>query len=342
MAVELFNTPKKLQGEDCWKAYNEALDQLAEYAFRKAGEMRKKNQFLSRNDVYSDNFIEEGAGGEGITLGRFRKPKGKDLFILELKKLVDLIYNSNLPDFLERYTFTPMTLPSRIALQDNPNVDARHEDIEEIVANKENLNAIRRIFMSHSQKAMSLPLLKELSIADVVEVRNLPTWEQFKETQSKILKEPLHCLDLLEDFQSDFDKFQRNLSDWFNRKCEHKRTEDKYFNYVSLALSLAGKIIVAGSDFGPVQKTLAGVAMDRITKHIPKKVKGCAVKLMMNVYDKGKRKLDRERSYSMELMRNNAELTREDVINLLNSIRRKRGEDIPVGPRKQLASQGKR
>ncbi len=137
------------------------------------------------------------------------------------------------------------------------------------------------------------------------------------------------CLELMEGFQQDFDDFQRALSEWYNKKYEKIRTKERYFSYVSLALSLAGRLIVAGSDLGSIKKTLAGFAMDRLVGFIPKKVKGYAVKLMVNVYDAGSHRLDRDRSYSIELMRSNQELMGDDVEHLLNAVRKK-GTELPT------------
>jgi hypothetical protein len=187
---------------------------------------------------------------------------------------------------------------------------------------------------------MTLPLLKDLSMADVAEIRNLPEWFAFKEKQAAILKEPARCLDLFEAFQLDFDNFQRALSEWFYRKYEQKQTEERYFNHVTLALGLGGKLLIAGMDLGPITKTLAGFAADRLAGYIPNKIKGCAVKLMVNVYDSGQMKLDGDRSYSVELMRTNSELTREDVEYLLHSVSRKGGPSVNNDTAQWLAEQG--
>jgi hypothetical protein len=231
-------------------------------------------------------------------------------------------------------------LPSRNALQDTPIAEARNEDIEKLITDEEVLTGIRRAFMAHSQKAMNLPLLKDLSVSDVVEVRSLPEWNVFKDKQAAILKNPLQCLELIEDFQQNFDHFQRALSAWYNEKYQKPRTKESYFNHVSVALSLGGTLIVAGADLGDLQKTLAGFTMDRLTGYIPEKVKGYTVKLLVNVYDAGSHRLDRNRSYSIDIMRSNQELMREDVEYLLNKVRKKRAE-LPALQSEKLADQGK-
>ena len=339
MASELFADPQRLQEDEAWQAFEAAIDRLVDYSLAKGRQLRKaSNKLLTRQDVYRDNFIVEGRDEENVVLGRFKRPGPDNPFLLELKKYVDLVYNTNLPDHLKRYTFTPANMPSRMALQDAPGEGYRPEQLSTLVSDSDALEAIRRTFMAHSQKAMSLPLLRDLTVADVLELRGLPEWDSFKESQAQILKHPLQCLDRLEEFQRNFDKFQRALSDRYNRKYARARTEEKYCSYVSLALSLGGKLIVAGSDLGPYEKAFLMFASDRITNNIPKKVKGYAAKLMVGVYDIGKQRLDADRTYTIELMQTNAELMKEDVVELLNSIR-KAGADMP-GSSEQVADQG--
>jgi hypothetical protein len=193
--------------------------------------------------------------------------------------------------------------------------------------------------MARTQQPMSLPLLSDLTVADVLEVRALPEWKAFKDSQAQILKDPLRCLDLLDSFQLHFDTFQRTLSAWYNEKYGKIKTQDRYSSYISLALSLAGTLIVAGSNFAWQEKVLAGFASEQMIKNIPEKVKGYAAKLMVGVYDMGKQRLDADRTYTIELMQTNAELTRDDVLELLNSISRKAGADMPHAA-SQVADQG--
>lgn len=341
MASELFADSQRLWKEETWDAFNKSIDSLARYAFSKSDELRndlkRKNKQLSRNDVYLDNFVVRGEGA--VVNGQFRRPGLENPFLLELKKYVDLVYNTNLPDRLKRYTFTPVNMPSRMALQDDPGSDYSDNQVRAIVSNDDAMEFMRRTFMAHSQKAMSLPLLSDLTVADVLELRGLPEWDSFKESQAQILKYPLQFLGLLEKFQRNFDQFQRALSDWYNRKYERTRTVERYCSYVSLALSLGGKLIVVGSDLGTYEKAFSTFVSDQITKNIPKKVKGYAAKLMVGVYDIGKQQLDADRTYTIELMQTNAELMKEDVVALLNSINRKAGAGIP-GTSEQVADQG--
>ncbi|MGQ0649215.1 MAG: hypothetical protein ACT4P7_16815 [Gemmatimonadaceae bacterium] len=344
MASELFADASRLQEAGAWDAFNQAINRLAYYSFTKPEQLRRgnKNAFLTRSDVYRDNFVREGTEEQtrnNVVTGRFKPPGPDAPFLLELKKFVDLVYNVNLPDHLKRYTFTAANMPTRMALQDEPGEGYSADQVSAVVSDDDALESIRRAFMARTQQPMSLPLLSDLTIADVVAVRTLPAWQSFKDAQAQILKDPLHCLDLFDKFQAEFDSFQRALSAWYNDKYGRRKTEERYTSYISLALSLAGKLIVAGSNLSGPAKALAGFASEQVVKSIPKTVKGYAAKLMVGVYDVGRQRLDSDRTYTIELMQTNAELTRADVMELLNSIHRKAGSDMPHAEG-QVADQG--
>jgi hypothetical protein len=341
MASELFSDPGALQQEGAWEEFESAIDAVAGYAFNKTAELRRADKRLMRQGVYEDLFAagdDENRRKRNVALGRFKAPGPANPFLLELKKYVDLVYNVNLPDHLKRYTFTPVNMPSRMALQDRPGKGYTHEQISNLAANPDALEWIRRSFMARTQTAMSLPLLSELSVADVVAIRQFPEWEAFKDAQQKILKDPLHYLDSLEPFQKSFDQFQLALSEWYNRTHERKRTEARYCNFVTLALSVGGVLAVAGSNLAAVPHDVGALAAPEIAARLPRRVKGYAAKLLVGVYDTGKHRLDAERSYTIELMQTSEELTREDVAELLSAV--DRAEDALPSVTGLVADQG--
>ena len=327
MATELFTDRQVLQQDGAWEKFSLALDELYDYAYQMSGKLRRDKKQLVRSHVYNDLFAAPGK--DSVAYGRFKRPGPDAPFILERKKYVDLVYNTNLPDHLKRYTFTPANMPSRMALQDNPGQGFPAEVVNAVLSDEDGMEAIRRTFQAHAQRAMSLPLLSSLTVGDVQQIRLLPEWDAFKNAQTQILKNPKQCLQLLQQFQLDFDAFQRALSSWYNDKYERARTEEKYSSFIALALSISGKLIVAGSHLNAYEKTAAGTLLDQGIGHIPNKVKGYAAKLLVGVYDKGLQELDAARTYSIELMQTSADLTREDVEDLLASIDRKKGAALP-------------
>ncbi|MEL6261978.1 MAG: hypothetical protein AAFR12_13030 [Cyanobacteria bacterium J06626_6] len=344
IATELFSSPQDLRAvladDDAFKRFKQSLWDLADYADDTSKRLtRSNNKSLSRSKVYNDNFIAEGGR---IELGNFQPRTADNPFVFELKKYVDLVYNTNLPDALERYTFTPLGLPSRMALQDptSKRKNVKHEQIQAEMSNPEALESIRRTFMARVQKGMFLPQLSDMSMADVAAVRALPEWETFKAAQSGILNDPINYLSRLEEFQTGLDDFQQSLSQWYQAQYPDKVTTERFCNYASYGISITGRTVVAGSNAMPISGALTPLDdVEKIRKSLPKRVKGYAVKLIANVFDREKQRIDKTRSYSIELMQTNDELDQDDVIEIFRGIAQKPGEGIPamVG---QLADQG--
>jgi len=325
MASELFRDRDLLQQEGMWQEFERSVDGLAAYAFGKVRKLRQDNKRIARQHVYEDWFVTGDSDEErrkNVALGQFRNPSADSPFLLELKKYVDLVYNVNLPDHLKRYTFTPVNMPSRMALQDMPGKGYTHEQINDLVSNNDALEWIRRSFMTRMQSAMSLPLLSELSVANVATVREFPEWESFKDAQQRILKDPLRYLDRLEPFQESFDQFQQALSEWYNLTSQREKTEQRYCNFITLALSIGGILVVAGSHLPTAPHDVGIFAAPELAKRLPRKITGYAAKLLVGVYDTGQHRLDAERSYTIELMQTSEELMRDDVAELLHAVAR--------------------
>jgi hypothetical protein len=332
MSFELFADRDTLQQEGKWQEFERALDNLADYAYNKIRALRREDKRIKRQHVYEDWFVPGNSDEErsrNVALGRFKQPDADNPFLLELKKYVDLIYNVNLPDHLKRYTFTPVNMPSRMALQDVPRKGNTHEQISAVVSDADAIEWIRRSFMARMQSAMSLPLLSKLSVTDVAAIRELPEWETFKDAQQQILREPLLYLDHLEPFQDSFDRFQRALSGWYNRNYERETTEQRYGSFITLMLSIGGKAVVAGSHLGSVTHDVAIFTVPELVRRLPRKVTGYAARLLVGVYDIGQRRLDTERSYTIELMRTGEELMRDDLAELLRSVMDRSENELP-------------
>ena len=345
MAAELIGSPLVDQA-DGWLAFKRQVKKLAQYAF-------DAEDTITRNNVYRDLFVlgeTDEQRKEGIVKGHFRKPDDDDPFLFEMKKLVDLRYNTNLPDFLDRFTFTPAGMPSRLALQDFSSGSSKIvpsnkvESLLDLSLNK--FKQIKQIFVAQSQKAMYLPLLENLTVADVGEIRQLPSWKGFAEAQQYILEHPLELIDKLQDFQDKFDAFQTSLSNWYFDKYQKRAIQEsytEYVNYVSIALQIAGQIVLVGVNplkgWHKIMGHIATAGLQKIGGI--EKIKGYTVLLLVNVINREKRELDRNRSYSIELMRSNGELTGDDVEGLIQRIREIGGDQIDYSDASQVADQGK-
>ncbi len=343
MAAELFRNPAELQADGSWQKFDAAIDRLSDYAYQKERELRRAGKKLARNDVYAELFAVGDSDVKrraNVPLGRFKSPSAEDPFLFELKKFVDLVYNVNLPDHLHRYTFTPASMPTRLAMQDAPGIRYGHDQVRTSVSNSQAMEWIARSFMAGTQSAMSLPLLSDLTVADVQAIRQLPEWEAFKDAQKAILTDPLRCLDNLPKFQDAFDHFQRALSNWYNVTYKRPETIGRYCNFVSMVLDVGGVLIVGGASHGQLLHDAAAAAVPGAVATIPRRIKGYAAKLMVGVYDIGEKRLDKDRAYTVELMRTDEELLRADVIDLLHSMSPGSGESEVPSVARLTADQG--
>ena len=268
---------------------------------------------INRNDLYKKFLISPNTN---VSDGVFLPSDKENPYRHEIKKLIDLKYNTNLPDMLGRYSFTPSGMPTRSALKDKheiPTLDSNgvdrfiHDDFSKLAQSQ-------RVFMGNSQRAMSLPVLSELSLADVLEVRNFESWAVFISLQSKILANPLSVGNQYDEFQSSFEKFQSELSLWYYRKYGEQKIRDKYLSIATIILAVGGRTIMYGMDDLAITSKLA-------LAELPLLAGGIVVKLMMNVINPITRRIDNERSYSIEIMRSELELTRDEVRGFLESMR---------------------
>lgn len=335
LAADLFENPALLHADGGFDAYSNALDTLVEFANRHAAENDGK---LNRNDVYRSLLCHP--GDMSVVEGRLHSRDADHPFHFELKKYVDLVYNTNLPDRLRRYTFTPAGLPSRLALQDDAGTEYSFDQLHGLLSDEELLESIRRTFMARVQRPMNLPFLSRLQISDVEQIRCLPEWDAFARGQADVLRNPLQLRENIEDFQLAFNEFQSALSSWYLARYGKQDSTEQYCSYVSLGLSLAGKVVVAGSIVGGAEKAVAGFAADQALGHLPERIKRFAAKLMVTVYDVGNRRIDKNRSYSIELMQSDVELARDDVVDLLRAATSSHAGSVLPSITGQTADQG--
>jgi len=283
----------------------------------------RKKEMLTRNDLYQEFIV---APNTNVADGIYLPPNKENPFRYVLKKLIDLKYNTNLPDMLGRYSFTPKDMPTRSALQDDVQISDIDSDKVEKFIDQDllKLTQDKRRFMANTSRAMYLPLLSELSLSDVLEIRNLDSWNDFIKLQSSILDNPLKIGDKYEDFQKSFEIFQEDFSNWYYKKYTKAKVMNRYYSVVSILLNIGGKAISYGVEgLGTTQKIVLG--------ELPKLIEGIVgnvtVKLMMNVYNAETKKLDKDRSYSIEIMRNELELSQDEMYGIIINTK---GQKIPL------------
>ncbi len=340
MASELFTDQESLQNESIEDLFHDLMDELTSYAvehasiYQKFERRRAKDQTiaaprpLSRNEIYKRFFMED------VANGRFLKLQGKEREVrFAIKKLVDLKYNSNLPDMLGRYTFTPLEMPSRMALQDEFTVGESLDDVDQVISQ---VTKAKQALIADSQQEMYLPVLEDLSLADVIEIRNLPEWAQFMKVQATILADPLGQCSELNELNRQFADLQIRIAKWYRDKHQIKDVVSRYKVAVTLLLSIgAANISVGLENWEWVDAILAGTAPFAI----PERTRGIMAKLAFYAIDMTVGRVDQKRSWTLQISRSNEEFERGYFLDCLKRLRET--DQGTVQRPGKLADQGK-
>lgn len=164
-------------------------------------------------------------------------------FVFEIKKWIDAIYSSNLPDALGILSFIPEGFPSAYDLgmvwslgRKRKKTCTGSELINEVVDRARNEATWRRwnVFQSDAN-LMYLPSSDLLTHKDIIEIRGLDAWKKMMDVLEEFL-DPINSDGKFDynksvvEMQGAFEQFNRTLSAWYLRKTEHNRANlaEKY------------------------------------------------------------------------------------------------------------------
>jgi hypothetical protein len=130
---------------------------------------------LARNDFYRQFIFSDDATDTSRAEIDPRK-----LFAYELKLIVDLAYNNNLPATLLRQSFIPMALPSPLCLpSDLFGRGLGQSRVAPSVATGVSDGLLQQEVIYKSQETFMIPEWAELTVRDVREIRAWPEWREF-------------------------------------------------------------------------------------------------------------------------------------------------------------------
>jgi len=202
----------------------------------------KKAQFVGRQHIYQE-FIAE--PGTLVSHGIYRA----DRFTFEIKKWVDAIYTSNLPDALGILTFVPEGFPTAYDLGMSWSLGKRRkkqftgtELIDEVVDRARNEVTWKRWNAFQKTAKLVLPYPDRLTHKDILEIRDLNAWSQMMDTLEDFLdpvapgkgsgrskesgRSEFDYEYLTKEMWEAFDHFNGALSAWYSEKTEAARSED--------------------------------------------------------------------------------------------------------------------
>ena len=259
---------------------------------------------LSREYLYRELLLGPHSDRDAVTRGAFDRALDPAVqnFAFEIKKLIDLRYNTNLPDLLDRYSFSPMGFPTRSALHDQHMLGNQTEidDLDQILQDIRLLTErrIRDDFMERYQKIQHSPFLAELDLSDVVAVRASEPWRRFVGLQAQILDDPIANLaGGLDDLHHAFADLQAVVA---TRRPSADRGRGACDVLVTAAVSVGGTMVAYGlDDFTWIDDALIAAS----STFLPDRLKGVAVKLVYNMVDNTTGRVSRRRSWKFEVAR---------------------------------------
>jgi hypothetical protein len=191
-----------------------------------------KLQPVGREHIYQSFIVEPDTK---VSHGYYRS----EPFTFEIKKWVDAIYASNLPDALGILTFVPEGFPTAYDLGMTWNLGRKRkkqftgtELIDEVVDRARNESTWKK--WNEFQKnatMMFLPSPDQLTHKDILRIRELNSWSQMMKTLEAFL-DPISDNGKFDynhsarEMWESFDQFNRALSDWYIEKTGISRAKD--------------------------------------------------------------------------------------------------------------------
>jgi len=195
-------------------------------------DVEKRNQFVGREQLYQWFIVEPNTK---VSHGYYRSGP----FVFTIKKWVDAIYNSNLPDALGILSFVPEGFPTAYDLgmvwslgKKKKKIFTGSEMIDEVVDRARNEVMWRgwNVFLKNAN-LMCLPAADQLTHKDLIEIREFNAWQQMMKTLD-IFLDPIsvggkfdYNNSVAEMFAA-FEQFNRALSAWYLKKTDYDRANN--------------------------------------------------------------------------------------------------------------------
>jgi hypothetical protein len=291
--VQTLNTEQRAEhlagylkiSKEQFPAFRKRLKEVAEYAFHVADE-----RLITRNDLYREFIVVDGTN---VSDGYYSKKP----FAAEIKQIVDLKYNVNLPDAMGRYSLTPEGSPPRSALGD------LEETIQANVISPENvkeiLEALRKLSFDQITRGMYLRSLGDLNLADVIKTRETDEWLAYKDSLLNLLDNPMQFSHLSNVFYSKFEKLNTAVT-----RIRAERDQAKWEPWIKLIISVGAKAIeIAINPADPSQKMLTTMGTGAISTGV--------TPFLMRLAIGAKVFTDADLDVSLDFMRGNVQTGRE-------------------------------
>ena len=229
--------------------FGKRLVELGQYCL----DLRSKDpdKLVTRNELYKAFVID---GNNPIE----RKYDGSKLFAGEIKQLLDLAYNCNLPDALGGYLITPVDSIPRTSLQEWQQTMRQPNQItgEEIV------KLLQRTVFSLAQSGLDIKSMDSLRLQDVREIRRMDEWATYIQNLEALLADPLNFADggVAKVYES-YIRLAKRMTDLIKEQGRRDKVFTVWTPTIELVFYVAGAMLSCiWTSAGPVYQLLGQVS----------------------------------------------------------------------------------
>ncbi len=218
------------------------ISQLHELT-RYCQELGAQNLLPTRNQLYK-RFV---TAGENPAERRYDKSKP---FAAEIKQLLDLVYNRNLPDALGGRLITPVGTLLRTTLREDGIKKGQSTDGDKL------LYLLKNTRFQLVGQSLNIVSLSSLSLNDVHEIRRMDEWMAYMESLSQLLRHPDQFADgQAAKVYNDYIKLARQITQRVEQQGK-SNILSIWSPSVKLVFDIAGaQISCTWTDEGPIYET---------------------------------------------------------------------------------------
>ncbi|HEV2756251.1 MAG TPA: hypothetical protein VG318_10815 [Actinomycetota bacterium] len=216
---------------DAGPALKERLTDISRRCVEWSGEDRD----ITRENLYREFVV---ADGTEPAEGKYDRDKP---FAAEIKQLLDLNYNVNLPDALERFPLTPTETLHRTALQEWQK--SRRENRE--LTPEELLELLRNAAFDLVAGGQYIKSLGGLSLREIVTIRSTWQWDRYTSAMEGLMNDPLAFHDPDHGAPAVYAAYVALAQEATKIAAEHKRERlaQRWLPGIELVVEVAGAVV---------------------------------------------------------------------------------------------------
>lgn len=248
------------------RSFQDRLDQMANWFISSPRGEDGSKIFRQRNDFYKEFVV---VPDSPVHEGWYDPSRP---FSAELKRLIDLKYNTNLADAIGRFALTPADSLPRLALQENR---ARRTGADQNLDAEQLTKLLQRILTDLVQRQLDVPFLDRVTLGDILVVRESTQWRGYISKFEELLKTTnswgtsgIPLLQINEHLQHVFENYAQVNSELASvlRDRHQEAVKEGFEVSYGIALSVMGQVIALVSPKGGIVFTALA---ELVKPHLP-------------------------------------------------------------------------